>query len=329
MKLFGKATVKLTAIYTGIIMTISLTFSAGIVAITMGEVRRPYQAPVLFQKMRMTDDFNNAYLSRAEAVETKVWANLTMINVNLLIIGGIVSYLLARWTLRPIERAMEDEARFVSDASHELRTPLATMRMENEVLLRDAEAKEADYRDQLKSNLEEIDKLRAMTDALLKMSSSSEISTKRQDVEPIVDTAIGRASRQAEAKDIAIVKELKPFRAVCNDDALTEILYIYLDNAVKYSPKGSTIRVSNYGNRGLAVSDQGNGIAAKDLPSIFNRFYRADESRNSDGFGLGLSLASRLAERTGAKVAAFNNRRKSNDTQQSQSSGATFTIVLK
>lgn len=326
MKIFDKATLKLTAIYTGIIMVISIAFSVAIGAITVGEIRRPYQVPSLFQQLRVGDDFTDAYRSRADNIESRVWASLALINVNMLIVSSIISYLLARWTLKPIEKAMEDETRFVSDASHELRTPLATMRMENEILLRDPAAGKADYKEQLKSNLEEIDKLRNMTDALLKMSSSSELNMSKRDIEPIVDTAIGRASRQAEAKDISISKEVKPFQAVCSEDALAEILYIYLDNAIKYSPAGSDIRISNYGNHGLAVSDQGGGIAEKDLPNIFNRFYRADESRNSDGFGLGLSLASRLAERMGAKVAAHNN---SDDKQEQAATGATFTVVLK
>ena len=69
------------------------------------------------------------------------------------------------------------------------------------------------------------------------------------------------------------------------------------------------------------MRDHGSGIADKDLPNVFNRFYRADESRNSEGFGLGLSLASRLAEQMGARVSATNNPSR-------YDSGATFTICF-
>ncbi|MDO4271931.1 MAG: HAMP domain-containing sensor histidine kinase [Candidatus Saccharibacteria bacterium] len=319
MKIFDKATLRLTAIYTGIVMVITIGFSVAIGLIIISEIRKPYKVPSIFQQLRVDEDFATAYDSRASNVESKVLASLVLINLSTLVISAIVSYNLACWTLRPIEKAMEDEARFVSDASHELRTPLATMRMENEILLRDKEAKKVDFKSQLQSNLEEIDKLQTMTDALLKMSSSSEITITKQDVEPIVDTAIGRVSRLAEAKDIAIVKELKPFQAVCSEDALVEILYVYLDNAIKYSSTGSTVWITNHSGHGLAVSDQGKGIAPVDLPNVFNRFYRADESRNSDGFGLGLSLASRLAERTESKVAVYNNDK----------GGATFTVTMK
>ena len=70
------------------------------------------------------------------------------------------------------------------------------------------------------------------------------------------------------------------------------------------------------------MRDHGDGISDEDLPNIFNRFYRGDKSRNSDGLGLGLSLASRLAEQIGSKVSANNNPGK-------DAPGATFTVKVK
>mgnify|MGYP001683738260 FL=1 len=207
--------------------------------------------------------------------------------------------------------------------SHELRTPLATMRMENEVLLRDDEAKKSDYKEQLKSNLEEIDKLRQLTDTLLKLSGSGKLELAVIDASEMVGRAIDRVRATAEAKKITINDQLgdKSLKLVANADALIEILYIYLDNAIKYSPENSRIEIISDGKKNLAVRDHGSGIADKDLPNVFNRFYRADESRNSEGFGLGLSLASRLAEQMGAKVSATNNPSRCG-------SGATFTICF-
>ena len=130
MKIFDKATLKLTAVYTAVIMVISIGFSVCLGMVTVGELKRPYDVPSLFKELRVDEDFTRVYQVRSKSVESKVWASLTLININMLIVGIALSYLLARWTLRPIERAMDDETRFVSDASHELRTPLATMRME-------------------------------------------------------------------------------------------------------------------------------------------------------------------------------------------------------
>lgn len=323
MKIFDKATVKLTAIYTVIIMVVSLSFSMGIGMTAMGEIRRPYKTPDLIVQLRVESDFANVYNHRVHDVEAKVWASLFWINVGILIAGAMASYLLARRTLKPIEKAMEDETQFVSDASHELRTPLATMRMENEVLLRDDEAKKSDYKEQLKSNLEEIDKLRQLTDTLLKLSGSGKLEMAAIDASEVVGRAIDRVQATAGVKKITIDNQLgdKSLKLVANADALIEILYIYLDNAIKYSPENSRIEIISDGKKSLAVRDHGSGIADKDLPNVFNRFYRADESRNSEGFGLGLSLASRLAEQMGAKVSATNNASR-------YGSGATFTICF-
>ena len=323
MKIFDKATVKLTAIYTVIIMVVSLSFSMGIGMTAMGEIRRPYKTPDLIVQLRVESDFANVYNHRVHDVEAKVWASLFWINVGILIAGAMASYLLARRTLKPIEKAMEDETQFVSDASHELRTPLATMRMENEVLLRDDEAKKSDYKEQLKSNLEEIDKLRQLTDTLLRLSGSGKLELAAIDASEVVGRAIDRVQATAGAKKITIDNQLsdKSLKLVANADALIEILYIYLDNAIKYSPENSQIEIISDGKKSLAVRDHGSGIADKDLPNVFNRFYRADESRNSEGFGLGLSLASRLAEQMGAKVSATNNPSR-------YGSGATFTICF-
>lgn len=321
MKIFDKATLKLTAIYTSIIMVISLGFSVVIGTIAIGEARRPFRVPNAFTELRMSDDFTKAYEDRIDNVESKVWFSLALINVNVFIVAVVTSYLFSRWTLKPIEEAMSDESRFVSDASHELRTPLATMRMENEVLLRDKQAKEKDYKEQVRSNLEEIDKLRKLTDTLLKLGNSATTELSNVAAGEVAVNAIDRISRFAEANNIAIHDNVHDFNVMANADALTEIIYIFLDNAVKYSPNGSTIEVSSDSKRrSITVRDQGDGIADKDMANIFNRFYRADESRNSEDFGLGLSLAKRLAEQMNARVSACNNQ---------NAKGASFTVSFK
>ena len=322
MKIFDKATLKLTAVYTAVIMVISIGFSVCLGMVTVGELKRPYDVPSLFKELRVDEDFTRVYQVRSKSVESKVWASLTLININMLIVGIALSYLLARWTLRPIERAMDDETRFVSDASHELRTPLATMRMENEVLLRDTEAKKSDYKEQLKSNLEEIDKLRQLTDTLLRLSGSSKLEMGIVDASNVVASAVERISHAAEVKNIAVDNKIGHFMLNTNEDAISEIVYIFLDNAVKYAPADSTVEIYSSDKKSISVCDHGPGIADKDLPNIFNRFYRADESRNSEGFGLGLSLASRMAEQLNGKVQAANNGGKN-------APGATFTVKLK
>lgn len=317
LKLFNKATVKLMAAYTGVLMLISLGFSIFVGSVVVGEMHRPFDhVPRAFVEYRLSDDFIEVYKIRADSAEGRVVVSLVMINIAVLAVGLASSYFLARWTLRPIERAMLEESRFVSDASHELRTPLASMQMENEVLLRDKQATKDDYREQIKSNLEEVGKLSDMTNALLKLNRVENIELSDIDILPVVCEAIDRVTKAAEAKDIAIKNEITSFMVYANEDALAEILVVYLDNAIKYSPKGSVITISGRPGKMLSVSDQGEGIAKKDLLRIFDRFYRSDQSRHSEGYGLGLSLAKRLARQMSMRLSAKNNKNK----------GATFTI---
>ncbi len=317
MKLFDRATVKLMAAYTGILMLISIGFSVIIGSVVMGEIHRPFEhVPQAFVEHRLGDDFVEVYRTRADSAEGRVVVALVMINMAVLAFGLVSSYFLARWTLRPIEQAMADESRFVSDASHELRTPLASMQMENEVLLRDKEATKADYKEQVKSNLEEVGKLRDMANALLKLNRIESLELTSINVVPIVGEAVDRIAKAAETKNIAVENKVGSFEVRANEDALTEILVVYLDNAIKYSPEGSTVTISGKSGRYLSVSDEGPGVNKADMPRLFERFYRSDESRHSEGFGLGLSLAKRLADQMDMKVSVKNNKEK----------GATFAI---
>jgi signal transduction histidine kinase len=175
---------------------------------------------------------------------------------------------------------MNDQARFVSDASHELRTPLTAIAMENEVILRDKTVGKKELHTQVKSNLEEVKKLQKLSDTLLQISQSDKVDDPKE-----------------------------------HELVLEQIIKILVENAVKYDPKHCPPKIER-SEKEIKVCDQGTGIAEKDLPHIFDRFYRAEKSRTSSGFGLGLSLAQHLAHKIGAEIVAENNR----------GGGATFTV---
>jgi two-component system sensor histidine kinase MprB len=105
-------------------------------------------------------------------------------------------------------------------------------------------------------------------------------------------------------------------------DILSKIIAILLDNAVKYSPAKSRVTVVA-GASQISIIDQGSGIPEEDLPHIFERFYRAEKSRTSEGFGLGLSLAEKLADKIGVKIEASNHHGADGTV-----AGAKFTIKL-
>lgn len=319
MKLFGSARIKLMAAYTGIIMLISISFSVVIASIANQEINRPFDRVMPNINRAIDNDaMNSIFQQRIDDINFRITIALIMVNMIILIAGSVSSYFLAKLTLRPIEKAMEDQARFVGDASHELRTPLAAIAMENEVILREKKATTKELRDQVKSNLDEIEKLRDLTSYLLELNQSEEMPLTNADLASIVAEAASLNSKQAAAKHIKLDLDVESQSITTNASALIEIILIIINNAVKYSPEQSTIVVQG-DQTTLKVIDQGPGIEASDLPHIFDRFYRAERSRTSEGHGLGLSLAQHLAKRIGISITAGNN----NNGQ-----GAVFTITF-
>jgi two-component system sensor histidine kinase CiaH len=253
---------------------------------------------------------------------------LELIYFNLIIIavGGFLSYWLAKRTFRPIEDAFEAQSRFTADASHELRTPLAVMQMEIEIARGDPNITREDALALLDSNLEEVGKLNSLSEGLLHLAQSDHtiIPTGSVSLSSIGTVATGLMKRLTHKKRVEIECNLDQTTVLGNEQSLTELLVILLDNAIKYSDAGTKVKMSSRvsGRRGIiTITDQGRGIAASDLPHIFDRFYRADKSRsNTDvgGHGLGLSIAHRIVELHQGHIRATSIL----------GSGTTFTISL-
>jgi two-component system sensor histidine kinase ResE len=119
----------------------------------------------------------------------------------------------------------------------------------------------------------------------------------------LIEAAVSQVKKVAELKQITILTEGKSRQVQGDHDALIQLLVILLDNAIKYSPVTSTVTITTSQTDDtvqLRVKDEGQGIAPAALPHVFDRFYRADASRNkttTDGFGLGLSIAKMIADR--------------------------------
>jgi len=255
-------------------------------------------------------------------------AKLALFNAGMLTVGAATSYLLARRSLRPLEEALTSQSRFTSDAAHELRTPLTAMKTEIEVSLRDKKLDTKEARAVFRSNLEEIAKLETLTAALLRLARRSEKIDKTNwqsyKISEILQAAYKRLADKASAREIT-VKLPKTKAVVCGDpDQLVELFVTLFGNAIKYShDKGDVdVRVHETERKIVVdIIDSGVGIADVDLPHIFERFYRADQSRTrsaAEGYGLGLSLAEAIATVHDGKITVKSTYGK----------GSTFTVTL-
>ena len=312
-QMFESATIKLTAWFLLILMSLSVLFSIIIYQISTNELRNRLGG----YTSQIEINHTSIKLEPAVRMHEIDKANINLLvalfyaNVVILGVGGVLSYLTARRMLTPIEVAHEAQSRFTSDASHELRTPLAVMKSEIEVALRDSSLTKADMRELLESNLEEVNRLSHLSETLLQLSRHdyAALEMKRVNLVEIIRSVIKahklpkhRAKQTISAKKIYVHG---------NANSLTELIIILLDNALRYSPDNSTVTIDvteRSDTVKFVISNTGEGISLLDLPHVFERFYPADTSRSGkSGFGLGLSLAKKIADLHGATLSISSN----------------------
>ncbi len=309
--MFIAARRKLTAWYMLILMSVSISFSIVIYKGTSAEIDRF----TYLQRVRIERRFIDAGVSRpppfdptlVEEVKQRIILVFLAINGTIFIIMGALSYILAGKTLEPIQEMMEEQNRFISDASHELRTPLTVMKSSLEVYARDPKMTLPEAKKVLLDNIDEVNRLQKLSESLLKLSESAITLPARIFTKIHLDVLIAKINVQlkhiAEQRHIQFHITSIPHHAVeGNEDKLMELFTIILDNAIKYSPDNATILISGMiVKKGieLSISDKGIGIDPKDIPKVFDRFYRSDRARSKagvGGYGLGLSIAKKIIE---------------------------------
>jgi two-component system OmpR family sensor kinase len=226
-----------------------------------------------------------------------------------------------------LEDSVESMRRFTADASHELRTPISILRTGLEVALRKERSGE-EYRELLRENLAEIQRVQRIVEALLTLARMPDGEDRQAargpvDLATVVSGAVEAIRPLAEERRIGIEERLAPAATVRGDADLLRLMAVnLLDNAVKFTPDGSRVHVAvEAGPEGmrLEVRDEGPGIPPKDRPYVFDRFFRGQGRRaGSAAGGLGLSLVRWVAESHGGSVQLIDTA----------GDGATFEVVL-
>ncbi len=310
-RMFSSAVFKLTAWYVGILALISLAFSLPVYIITSDRLERSATNqmqifrtdPRLKNGVFRTQDYATRRQEQLDLDRQQLLNNIIFENILILVIGSIASYLFARRTLRPIEEAHSAQGKFTANASHQLRTPLATMQAEIDVALRDKKLSTAEARHVLQSNLEEIGRLRVLSDQLLRLTRIDPSHTKGQQKTFDAGVLAKRfVHKNHKIYNLVLSKESKP-KAMSKGDGvlIEEALTILCENAYRYSGgKVVTIGVTKGRNCvRISVADHGPGMKFEEQERVFDRFYRGKDSAglNPAGHGLGLSLAREIVER--------------------------------
>lgn len=209
-----------------------------------------------------------------------------------------------------LEQAHQVTQRFVADASHDLRTPLTVVRAELDLLLEHAEH-DVETRASLMRIATESRRLENMaSDLLLLATIDAQRGIVLGDVVQLDDLlfeCMTQLQTVAREKDIAWhIDVAEPLTVRCNASMIRRVLTNVLENALKYSDAGSTINVllATAGSAAtVSIRDTGVGITPRDLPRVFDRFYRGDQTRNTTGTGLGLAIVKAVVEGHGGAVA--------------------------
>lgn len=224
-----------------------------------------------------------------------------------------ISFFFATRSIAPIARSWDQQKQFVADASHELKTPLAIIGANSDALLAnpfetvDSQRIWVDYikaetarMGRLVNSLLELAHTESFTAAVRQPFDLSELST----------DAVLTMEAVAFEKGLPLAADIAPGLCVtaCRED-IARVMLILLDNAVKYTQTGGTIRVALAAERRQAVftvHNSGAGVPEDVLSRMFDRFYRADQTRNQDSgsFGLGLSIAKNIIEQNGGTISA-------------------------
>jgi len=222
-----------------------------------------------------------------------------------------------------LDASVHAQRQLVADASHELRTPVTSLRTNIEILRQRPDLPTGERERMLDDVIEQTEELTALMNDLIELARGEQVGGEREDVrlDLLVGESIERARRNS--PDTPFQAELAPLLISGDSGRLARAVNNLIDNAVSYSPPAGGVEIeltmasgpmapqaprpsstASQGRCELTVRDHGPGIAAADLPHVFDRFYRGAEARGRPGSGLGLAIVRQVAEQHGGTVRA-------------------------
>ena len=253
------------------------------------------------------DEANDRFITITISVMVVFW-----------IISVAASVYLAKWSRKPILESYEKQKSFVENASHELRTPLAVLQNRLESLFRKPNSTILDNSESIAASLDEVRNMRLLTTNLLNLARRDDgLNPEIEDIVPnFIDDIFENYNMIAEDSGKTFIGKNQTNRTFKSDKTLLkQLMTILFDNAIKYTgDDGEIIFTVKTTDKQLIlqVADNGPGIANEDKKKIFDRFYRVDKARTrqSGGFGLGLSLAQQIVHSLKGTIVVKDNTPK-------------------
>jgi signal transduction histidine kinase len=225
-----------------------------------------------------------------------------------------------------LERAEQLRKNMVTDVAHELRTPLSNIRGQieaiNDGLVQPDEATLSSIHEEAMILSRLVNDLQELT---LAEAGKLRLTLQNEDIRSLVEKTAASAHAAATAQEITLDVDLPEHLPPCRIDAqrISQVLHNLIDNAITYTPRGGTVTIAaQHIDRQveISISDTGKGIPVKDLPNIFERFYRVDRSRTraTGGSGLGLTISKGLVEAHGGKI----------EVESTKDKGSTFRFTI-
>ena len=244
-----------------------------------------------------------------------------------LVIVFLISLALSGLAVKPVKTAWEQQKQFVADASHELKTPLTVILANNNIVMSHPDSPVSAEKQWLESTEEEAQHMKKLIDQMLFLAKSdagtAQVELSDVDFSSIVEGTSLNFEPIAFEKEVFLDLEIESGIVLHgNSMQLNQLAHILIDNAVKYSEKQGIVKIclSNKGDKiEFSVNNRGNVISAEDLEHIFDRFYRAEKSRSTKGYGLGLAIAQSIVQSMNGKLIA----------ESDAENGTTFTAEFK
>ena len=278
---------------------------------------------------RQTDEGLVVILGDTTMVRIARDRNLT-VSLLVIFIGSVlcffISLVMSGVAVRPVEQAWKQQKQFVADASHELKTPLTILLANHNIITSHPDETVRQQEQWLNSTAEEAKRMHILLDEMLTLAKTEDeqfpFSLQSTDISALVEEEVLYLEPVAYEAQILLESRVEKY-IICHTDPhlLKKLLVILVDNAVKHGSPNTPVTITLTADKQikLSVHNYGAPIPPEDLPHLFDRFYRSDKSRSTDGYGLGLSIAQSITEKLKGTLTVTST----------EADGTTFTATFR